>query len=283
MANDDIYNALRNEARSLPIINLLQQPCSALLGVNDSAKDALAKLSVFTIFDLASSAVFDTATKIVTASTDPQNAVYRFGKVPADQVRASAVDGVPLQKLLDQPIAVLSAVPEADADKISKALDAGTIRDLAVYPPYLAALKIMKVIYFPQTGEHFDPEYPADLVPTSGDYPIEKVQYSTLHMGEIPVAGNTTLEDVTSPNFKPPSLASLAAAKSAGFKTVATGALLTFNQSWFAQGLTLGHLLHSCTLAPGESTRIAVVDWSRKERGNQLEGITEQNDLANDT
>jgi len=36
---------------------------------------------------------------------------------------------------------------------------------------------------------------------------------------------------------------------------VAFGALLTFTQAWFAQGVTLRQLLHSVTLAPGESTQ----------------------------
>src|SRR5262249_15670708 len=42
-------------------------------------------------------------------------------------------------------------------------------------------------------------------------------------------------------------------------------------------------LLHSVALAPGESTRIAVVDWSRKSRAGQTEEIAEAEDLLNDT
>ena len=59
--------------------------------------------------------------------------------------------------------------------------------------------------------------------------------------------------------------------------------LLTFNQSWFMQGVTLGHLLHSMALAAGESTRIAVVDWSRKTSAGQTEQIGETEDLSQDT
>ena len=54
------------------------------------------------------------------------------------------------------------------------------------------------------------------------------------------------------------------------------------NQSWYAQGVTLGQLLHSTSLAPGESTRVAVIDWSRKSRAGETEVISETDDLTND-
>jgi hypothetical protein len=62
---------------------------------------------------------------------------------------------------------------------------------------------------------------------------------------------------------------------------MATGALLTFSQSWYSQGLTLGQLLHSTSLAPGESTRIAMIDWSRRTRAATTETISEAEQLAN--
>ena len=67
----------------------------------------------------------------------------------------------------------------------------------------------------------------------------------------------------------------------AGFSKLATGALLTFSQSWFAQGLTLGQLLHSTSLAPGESTRIALVDWVRRTRASSSESVSEAEQLSN--
>src|SRR5262249_52409701 len=53
------------------------------------------------------------------------------------------------------------------------------------------------------------------------------------------------------------------------------------SQSWFAQGLTLGQLLHSVTLAPGESTRIACLAWSRRSRAGTSEDISESELLSN--
>ncbi|WP_176049196.1 hypothetical protein [Paraburkholderia kururiensis] len=87
--------------------------------------------------------------------------------------------------------------------------------------------------------------------------------------------------DISAPAFRPIDLSILAKADT-GFKKAAFGALLTFNQSWFAQGVTLGQLLHSLALAPGESTRVAIVDWSRKSRAGETEIIDESDDLTND-
>lgn len=64
---------------------------------------------------------------------------------------------------------------------------------------------------------------------------------------------------------------------------MALGALRTFTQSWFAEAVTLGHLLHSTTLAPGESTRVAVIDWSRRSAAGETEIITEADKLTNNT
>src|SRR5262249_6021135 len=88
------------------------------------------------------------------------------------------------------------------------------------------------------------------------------------------------LTNVLSKAFAPLDLKRLEA-EDAGYKTVAFGALLTFNQSWYSQGVTLGNLLHSVALAPGESTRIAVVDWSRRTLASGDENITEAEQLTN--
>src|SRR6185436_15049545 len=69
----------------------------------------------------------------------------------------------------------------------------------------------------------------------------------------------------------------------AGFGRPAVGALITLSQSWYAKGITLGHMLHSLALAPGEATRIAVVDWSRRTRAVSSETVDESESLDNAT
>ncbi|AUV82550.1 hypothetical protein C2R22_13635 [Salinigranum rubrum] len=56
------------------------------------------------------------------------------------------------------------------------------------------------------------------------------------------------------------------------------GTLNVYKQSWTRVGHSLGKLLHSLTLAPCESTEVAIVEWSRTERGRRQErtGVSEQ-------
>jgi hypothetical protein len=71
--------------------------------------------------------------------------------------------------------------------------------------------------------------------------------------------------------------------QSFGFKNLGIGALLTIAQSWYAQGVALGQLLHSTSLAPGESTRIAMMDWTRRTKAGSTEIISEKEELDNET
>src|SRR5262249_28621692 len=156
----------------------------------------------------------------------------------------------------------LQGVPEAKAKVIADALDTPTVRDFALYPPYVVAGELLQHLYLPESDPLFDAERPADPVPSTGEYPTEPVQYQTVLLDAAEDAGEGLIE-VTSDAFAPLDLRALAGGD-AGFKKVAFGALLTYSQSWFSQGVTLGQLLHSVALAPGESTRIAVIDWTRK-------------------
>src|SRR3954453_8303657 len=47
--------------------------------------------------------------------------------------------------------------------------------------------------------------------------------------------------------------------------TVAHGHLLHFKQVWYADGYSLGDLLYSLPLAPGQKKLVSVVDWERRE------------------
>ncbi len=60
----------------------------------------------------------------------------------------------------------------------------------------------------------------------------------------------------------------------------ATGALLTFEQGWFMAGVTLGELRHSLCLAPGEVTRLAVLDWRRTTKDSSSESTSQSDALV---
>lgn len=60
----------------------------------------------------------------------------------------------------------------------------------------------------------------------------------------------------------------------------AEGVLVTNEQAWRLRGVTLGRLLHSLPLAPGEVTQIAVSNWTRRTRGQSDEEAAEQETAA---
>jgi hypothetical protein len=194
-------------------------------------------------------------------------------------VNETLVAGVKIDELRFQPIGILEGLTPATAASLSTALDVKTVRDLALYPPYLAARAILTSIFFPETLPAYDKDAPGDLIPKSGEYPTERVFYKTLVIDELEedvaqlkkleTAGPVDISPVTGPDF--------------GFKKPAIGAMLTYSQSWFAQGVALGQLLHSLALAPGESTRMAMIDWSRRTSGKQEESVTETEALSNTT
>ncbi len=63
--------------------------------------------------------------------------------------------------------------------------------------------------------------------------------------------------------------------------TIANGHLLHFKQVWRADGYSLGDLLYSLPLAPGQKKQIAVVDWERREVAQRSESLSESEGLQN--
>ena len=252
---------------------LQQAPTGVLLGVNDAAQAALASLNIVSVFDLAASGLFEVARRLLALETDATLFEARQGTMPADAVNLPP-PGIPLQLWARQPIGILKGIAPALVGPVSAALDVSTVRDLALWPPGVAARALLQGVLLPASFD--DSEIPPELLPASGVYPVERVSLRKLVIDAAPSPGATPLEqqadavDLTS-----------VLGSSPGFDRLATGALLTFSQSWFAQGLSLGHLLHSLSLAPGETTRIAVVDWSRQSRGRSGETVSQSEALSN--
>ena len=221
-----------------------------------AAAQALKAIAVVSVFDLSASRVFAVAARLVEIAGDPSRAEARLGVVAADAVTMPA--GMAVGALADQPLSILRGIPDAAA--LGTALDVATVRELAAWPPYAAAKAILAAAFFPEDAQGFDPEAPDDLLPRSGVYPTERVFYRRLVLDAVGQGdGTQALESAEAID-----LTAALGTLSGGFKRLATGAMLSFSQSWFAQGLTLGQLLHSTSLAPGESTRIAMIDWSRR-------------------
>jgi hypothetical protein len=62
--------------------------------------------------------------------------------------------------------------------------------------------------------------------------------------------------------------------------TIAHGHLLHFKQTWYADGYSLGDLLYSLPLAPGQKKLVSVVDWERRERGDRAEATFASEELS---
>lgn len=55
--------------------------------------------------------------------------------------------------------------------------------------------------------------------------------------------------------------------------TIAHGHVLRFKQEWVADGYSMGNLLYSLPLAPGQKKQLAVVDWERRESASRTESV----------
>ena len=266
----EIESFVKSGFATLGATELLAAPVDALHGTTAAQAGALREvLGIASVFDLAASQLLH-ALRAALASTRP--------RLAADVLDAAAAGDPPLA---NAPLAALRAVGPDGAAKLQAALGIGTVGELAAWPPALAARDLLASACVPEQAPGFDPEAPADLLPRIGEHASDKVFYRTLLVDSVaaPVdqGAAAAIEDAEPVD--------LGAALGAGtpFRRVATGALLTFSQSWFAQGLALGQLLHSLSLAPGESTRMAMIDWSRQSRGRGSEAVNDSERLSNTT
>ncbi|HRH47367.1 MAG TPA: LecA/PA-IL family lectin [Panacibacter sp.] len=59
--------------------------------------------------------------------------------------------------------------------------------------------------------------------------------------------------------------------------------ILDYKQSWFSLGHSLGEIKYSLPLAPGESTQLAVIEWSRQDSASRKDGVTATEFLDHDS
>jgi len=185
-----------------------------------------------------------------------------------------------LAQLVAAPISTLaSRFPVEKLDELAAALDLGSIHDLAAWPPYQAARDLLDRVYSPtlsngsRAGDLVDPGTPPDLLPATGQYPTERVQYEVLLFDSFVEDGpaQPARSLVKAGQLDVSKLGS----SPEGFTVPAIGGIVTYTQSWYTKGLSLGHLIHGVALGPGETTRIAVIDWARRVSTTAAESIEE--------
>src|SRR4051794_1402196 len=265
---------LRSDFVDLDPGELLRASPTVLLGVNANAAHALSTLGIRSVFDLARSSTFGAADSVLRAVTDPM-AGEVDGQLPADLF--TTPPSGPTEAVPELDVSALRLVAGADDGGVGEALDVRTIRDLALWPPYVAARDILGESAASKPADADGA--PNDLLPGSGRYPVERAYYSSFvfaDTGDPTGATRTSLEDAGP-------LDPITAIDNAGFSRPVRGARLTFAQSWYAQGVALGQLLHSLALAPGESTRLAMIDWSRQQTARQADSTAQTEMLIGET
>jgi hypothetical protein len=266
----DAREFVRSTSAHLDDSELLKQPVSELLAVAPAAASALAPLGIQTIFDLGCSRLFSDA-RVAAFRTDELGQAATHGTVPGDLLD----DGVSFESpesLGSLPLESLRTLSPAQATALGSALDVTTLQDFAQWPPYVFARRLASGTFGGVTDRDLIQE--EKLRPTFGEFPTERVYYTTLamlQMNEVAADGMRPLDGGISLD---PALA-----VRNGFTKPAVGALLTYSQSWHVQGITFGHLLHSLALSPGEATRIAIIDWARRTQASTTESISESEQL----
>ncbi len=311
----DYSNSLRPAFLANTASELLKQPLTALLTVSEEAAKALSNIGIKTIFDLGSSQLFSAAMQIKEATKIKDTKfVQRFS---GDLIDAIAMDKKN-NEIADSPISILRQLDDENAAFIQTTLSVTTIRELAAWPAYNTARAIINDAYgLTETVIINDEERPDELIPIMRKYATERVQYDVIVMDKVLESEtfapkifkylkvDKVRESIKAMDLLPEESMELEkflkllpklknellldgaidisdivnAALTAG---PAIGAVLTYRQSWYPQGLALGHLLHSMALAPGESTRIAMVDWARTDKGNLNEQTNQAENLASD-
>ena len=157
-----------------------------------------------------------------------------------------------------------------------------------------------------------DPSMPQELVPQNGGVTREQVQYQTVHILNYDLtqdrpesssasadrtdsdgderqneradgASNRTAERRIERGVRMPFDLQDTALMEHGFSKPATGVMLTSEQTWLSYGVTLGQLLYTVALAPGEVTRVAIDDWTRTTRGERDEDVDQTTAIQSQT
>ncbi|STY29861.1 Uncharacterised protein [Legionella wadsworthii] len=267
-------DGLKFQFTKMDALHSLSQPVSSLLGISNQTEQTLNKLGIKTVYDLATCPLFLIAHDIASAANgEGDSIVARSGRISSSFLDADSPQTP--EALVNAEINLLKDINDSLANEIKTNLQVETIGDLGRWPPFCAAQVILNVGIpnLNQTGE----EKGSELVPKLGEYPTERHYYRSVVIDQV------TPQETTDLNTAGPIDITPTISSDFGFKAPAVGAMLTFAQSWFAQGVTLGNLLHSVALAPGESTRIAVMDWSRHTQASGQETIAESENLTNTT
>lgn len=281
---DRIDHWLREASRGMSPDAVLAQTVSQLQGVSDEASAALADIGIHSILDLAASAQFAVARHVVEAA-DGEGPLALL-PLPSDLID-DTLRGLTATEIARRDISVLRTLEPMHASRLQLALPAPSVRDLALWPPATYARRILQIAYGVLDPAE-DPEAPSELRPRMGRLPVERVQHEQLYfegllddLGQGPDIAHGPLDYLEPLKGTEWPLDLSLSLIGQGFDRPGLGLQVTVAQNWTPVGLALGHLLHSLALAPGEATRLAVIEWTRRVAGGTAEDIAENEALSN--
>ncbi|WP_421070439.1 OmpA family protein [Pelotomaculum propionicicum] len=260
----------------------MNQPATSLIGVTPGAAEVLKHFGIITVQDLAGSNLFNVASQIYEAGQPlrKQGRKRELSVLPSDFFDREKIN-TPIELIASSPLSIIKWIGKEWAANLEAKLGVRTVGDLAEWPPYLAAKDILAAKNGEDPEAVEDPEAPSDLIPATGRFPTERVQYEVVLLDKVisgsqQSQGNRASKPLEA-GFTP---IDFSQQSDTGFSRPALGAVLTYTQSWYTLGLSLGHLLHTVALAPGETTRIAVIDWNRQQKISVSEDTTETDSLS---
>ncbi|MFN8432166.1 MAG: hypothetical protein U0V04_19450 [Spirosomataceae bacterium] len=206
----------------------------------------------------------------------------RIGKIPNNFIDASIPkkEDKSIENTGELNIKYLVGISKESATKINDTLGITTIEELAYWSPAQVAKHLVSVS-LGTTNSQLEEEIDI-LRPKMGEFPTQQTYYETLVMLKMLDSNeNQDIIDVTEGNAL--DFEKTLKDDFQSFSRPAIGTVLTFSQSWNVKGITLGQMLHSVGLAPGEITKIAVIDWQSKISGKQSDNSNETENLDNET
>ena len=107
----------------------------------EAAKSLSTTLKINTVADLAESPHFAFAAELTDAASRPGHPLHRFG-IPLGRV-VQAFETKPVEELYKAPLSALEGIGKQGVRELVKALGVKTLRELALWPPFLNAREVL--------------------------------------------------------------------------------------------------------------------------------------------
>lgn len=290
---DNIKSLIKAEYVNKTAQQILKSPINVLIGCDENTVEIMKTISINSVFDLATSKIFHAA-KNISNVHEGRASIYEKHDLPSSEMIDDAYLDRSILELKRLSLDVLEGIGENNLEVLTAETKLFTIRDFSYWPPLAAAIKILNFAF--GTGDATDdPDAPSELIPTARNYATEKNFYQKIFLDEVAFESlpkkqkGRSIDELRIKSIsdlveidEPIDLGNIDQVPSL-YQKPAYGALMTFVQSWYPQGVSLGQLLHSLALAPAESTRIAIIDWARKTSASLTETTSQDELLTQDS